>query len=161
MPYTDLGAPQSRNEVLLMNMLGAEYEVEEPQSRIEYLLKEILETGGGGSGEVKGVKGAVETEYRKGLVDLAITAIAYLAGGITYNEATKEIHGPQYDVLPTAAAIWENRVIQYVGADTTNRKCGHFYKCMDISGTLAWVDLNDTIEALTQEQLDALIALLN
>ena len=50
MSYTDLGAPQSRNEVLLMNMLGATYEVEEPQSRIEYLLKEILENGGGGGG---------------------------------------------------------------------------------------------------------------
>lgn len=42
--------PQSRNEAILQNMLGANNVLEPPQSRIEALLQEILETGGGGGG---------------------------------------------------------------------------------------------------------------
>lgn len=41
-------APQSRNEAILQNILGAENELGDPQSRIEELLQEILEQGGGG-----------------------------------------------------------------------------------------------------------------
>lgn len=37
-----LEAPQSRNEKILHNMLGASYELDAPQSRIEKLLLEIL-----------------------------------------------------------------------------------------------------------------------
>ena len=60
MPYTDLGAPQSRNEMYLMNMLGASYEPGDPQSRIEYLLKEILENGGGsGQDQKASLRGSV------------------------------------------------------------------------------------------------------
>lgn len=44
----DFWTPKSRNEAILQNMLGAENELEEPQSRIEYLLQEILEQGGTG-----------------------------------------------------------------------------------------------------------------
>ena len=42
--------PQSREEAILQNMLGANNVLEPPQSRIEALLLEILETGGGGGG---------------------------------------------------------------------------------------------------------------
>ena len=44
MPFDE---PQSRNEAILQNMLGAENVLPEPQSRIEELLQEILEQGGG------------------------------------------------------------------------------------------------------------------
>lgn len=53
-------APQSRNEAILQNMLGADNELTEPESRIEDLLQQLLEAwenldpgggGGGGSGE--------------------------------------------------------------------------------------------------------------
>lgn len=44
------GKPQSRNEAILQNMLGANNQLEPPQSRIEELLTEILENGGGGGG---------------------------------------------------------------------------------------------------------------
>lgn len=37
--------PQSANEALLQNILGAENEIREPQSVIETLLKEIWEGG--------------------------------------------------------------------------------------------------------------------
>ena len=36
-------APQSRNEAILQNMLGAENELPEPMSRIEVLLIAVLE----------------------------------------------------------------------------------------------------------------------
>ena len=42
--------PQSRNEAILQNMLGANNVLEPPQSRIEELLQEILVSGGGGGG---------------------------------------------------------------------------------------------------------------
>lgn len=38
--------PQSRNEAILQNMLGADNVLEPPQSRVEALLQEILESGG-------------------------------------------------------------------------------------------------------------------
>ena len=43
-------APQSRNEAILQNILGANNVLGEPQSRIEALLMQILEQGGGGGG---------------------------------------------------------------------------------------------------------------
>lgn len=43
-----LGDPQSRNEALLMNILGESYDIGEPQSRIEQLLMQIKEQGIGG-----------------------------------------------------------------------------------------------------------------
>lgn len=47
----DLGAPQSRNEALLMKIAGEDVDVDfEPQSRIEVLLKEIIDNGGTGGG---------------------------------------------------------------------------------------------------------------
>lgn len=158
MPYTDLGAPQSRNEMYLMNMLGATYEPGEPQSRIEYLLKEILENGGG-SGDVTGVKGALEEAFRKGNVILTLAEIVALAGGLSFNEDTNELHGPQYDVMPTPASTWHKKIIQYVGDDSGSNICGHFYKCINDAGTYKWVDLS--ANSLTQEQLSALLAILD
>ena len=39
---TDFEAPQSRNEAILQNMLGAENELGDPLSRIEALLMQVL-----------------------------------------------------------------------------------------------------------------------
>lgn len=44
-------APQSREEAILQNMLGADNALEPPQSRVEDLLQQILDSGGTG-GEV-------------------------------------------------------------------------------------------------------------
>lgn len=41
-----MGEPQSRNEAILQNILGADNELVPPESRIETLLQEILEQGG-------------------------------------------------------------------------------------------------------------------
>lgn len=43
----ELGAPQSRIEALLMNILGSSYDIGEPQSRNETLLMAIAEGGMG------------------------------------------------------------------------------------------------------------------
>lgn len=40
---SDFDAPQSRNEAILQNMLGAENVLGDPQSRIEELLMQLLE----------------------------------------------------------------------------------------------------------------------
>lgn len=162
MSYTDLGAPQSRNEVLLMNMLGATYEVEEPQSRIEYLLKEILENGGGGGGgDVSGVKGALENAFRKGNVTLALQNLATVDNGIYFDQLTNIIRGIQYATLPTAEAAISGRIYQYTGADAGSYKSGHFYKCIQDGASYKWVDCLEEAEELTNEQLNALLALLD
>lgn len=159
MGYEDLGAPQSRNEAILMNMLGATYEIGEPQSRIEYLLKEILEHGGGGGGAVSGVKGAVETTYRTGNVNLNIENIAELVNGLVYDPVTKKLGGTQYNTMPTASAEWEGKMVQYAGQDTDDYENGHFYKCKNNGGTYEWEEA-EIMDTLTQDQLNALISLL-
>lgn len=46
-----MSAPESRNEAILQNMLGADNTLGEPESRIETLLQELLAKLGGGSGD--------------------------------------------------------------------------------------------------------------
>lgn len=161
MSYEDLGAPQSRNEVLLMNILGATYEVKEPQSRIEYLLKEILENGGTGGGDVTGVKGALEDAFRKGNVKIALQNLATVQNGIYFDELTNILRGIQYAALPTAEASIEGRIYQYTGADTTTLKSGHFYKCIQDGSSYKWDDCIKEAEGLTTAQLNDLMSLLD
>ena len=163
MSYEDLGAPQIRNERYLMNMLGATYETGEPQSRIEYLLQELIDAGGGGgSGDVSGVKGALENAYRKGNVNLTLQNITDVANGLDYDSTNKVIKGVQYTEMPTPATVWLGKIIQYVGNTAGTYKSGHFYKCIQSGSTQIWEDcLGDETEALTQEQMNALLALLD
>jgi hypothetical protein len=158
MPYTDLGEPRSRNERILMNMLGAEYDIDDPQSRIEYLLKLIYEEGGT-SGAVSGVKGALEEAFRKGNVDLSLDQITKLDNGLMYDAVLKTLRGIQYDVIPTPASTYKDKTIQYTGMTTAQYKTAHFYKCVEKDGSLVWEDQTD-IDSLTQEQMDALLAIL-
>lgn len=46
-----MNAPESRNEAILQNMLGADNTLGDPQSTIETLLQELLAKLGGGSGD--------------------------------------------------------------------------------------------------------------
>lgn len=156
--YRDLGEPQSRNEAILMNMLGASYELVDPQSRIEYLLQEILNAGGGGGGDVSGVKGDVETTYRKGQVNLTIEDITHIDNGLTYDAISKTLNGSQHDTMPTASADWAGKTIQYTGPDTPDYDSGHFYKCQDNAGSYEWEEA-EIVDTLTQEQLNTLLAL--
>ena len=156
--YRDLGEPQSRNERILMNMLGASYTLEDPQSRIEYLLQEILNAGGGGSGDVTGVKGNVETEYRKGQVNITLEDVTNIDNGLTYDDISKTLSGSQHDTMPTASADWAGKTIQYTGPDTPAYESGHFYKCEEDEGTYAWEEA-EILDTLTQSQLNTLLSL--
>lgn len=159
MGYEDLGAPQSGNEKVLMNMLGAHYELDPPQSRVEYLLQEIYEHGGGGSGDVSGVKGAVEATYRTGNVNLTIENVVNLDNGLVYDADTKTLKGTQHYTMPTPSADWLGKTLQYIGSDTEQYKSGHFYKCVQKSGAYQWEEtLGD--EALTNDQLNNLLDLI-
>lgn len=46
-----MDTPQSRNEAILQNILGADNEIEAPQSRIEVLLQALLQELGGSGDE--------------------------------------------------------------------------------------------------------------
>ena len=60
----EIGEPLSRNEKILQKILGTyEGELEEPQSRIEDLLIQIYEQGGGGGGDVD-VKALIQRTIR-------------------------------------------------------------------------------------------------
>lgn len=54
-----MGAPESRNEAILQNMLGADNELLAPESRIETLLQELLAKLGG-----SGNTGAPQIDYK-------------------------------------------------------------------------------------------------
>lgn len=58
-------APQSRNEAILQNILGANNVLGEPQSRIEALLMQILDQGCGGGGLSDSAKAALITLLEK------------------------------------------------------------------------------------------------
>lgn len=55
----DFGEPQSRNEAILQNMLGADNELLPPESRIETLLQDLLAKLGGSGDETE-----VEIAYK-------------------------------------------------------------------------------------------------
>lgn len=70
-------APQSRNEAILQNMLGANNALEPPQSRVEDLLQQILDSGGSG-GEGNAVKYTAQslTDLQKNQARTNIAAAA-------------------------------------------------------------------------------------
>lgn len=55
----DFESPQSRNEAILQNILGADNSLLPPESRIETLLQQLLATLGGGGDEAE-----VEVAYK-------------------------------------------------------------------------------------------------
>lgn len=80
----EFDAPQSRNEAILQNMLGAENELPAPQSRIEELLQQILEQGsGGGKKYVHNIYIAESGTYKK---DLMVQIIS--SDGATFDRET-------------------------------------------------------------------------
>ena len=49
---------------------------------------------------------------------------------------------PQYSTLPTAAAQWVNKIVQYVGSTASGRTQGYFYKCNQSGSTYSWGAIN-------------------
>lgn len=115
-------APQSRNEAILQNILGANNVLGEPQSRIEALLMQILEQGGGGGGAVNSVNGqtgnvVLDAEDVGAMPSAAIDAFLTLLGKVAYIDD----NGQQYlddleDVLYNRALSSINAVFTQGGA---------------------------------------------
>ena len=58
----EFDAPQSRNEAILQNMLGADNELGDPMSRIEALLMQLLEV-------LQNIEGGQETQQQEVVED--------------------------------------------------------------------------------------------
>ena len=116
-----------------------------------------------GSGEVFGVKGAVETTYRKGNVNLELPNITNIRDGLSYDSNTKTLSGTQYSDMPEPSAIFGGRIVQYVGQNSGSYSEGHFYKCQDTPSGMQWqeVSVSDPTEELTPQQLSDLLNILD
>ena len=159
MSYTDLGAPQSRNEAILMNMLGATYDLSDPQSRIEYLLIEILNNGGGGGGGTTNYNAlsnkpqinSVELSGNKSLADLGITvdsALSTSSENAVQNKVVTLALNEKLSIafsMPAAAIGFLGKQVLYVGSNTQDYTKGYMYECQEVPDTspteYAWVQI--------------------
>ena len=69
----------------------------------------------------------------------------------------------QYDVMPTPAIVFLNKIAQYVGETTSNYRTGFFYQCIydSINATYIWNEVKvSDVEPLSSDQMDSLLALL-
>lgn len=95
-------APQSRNEAILQNILGANNVLGEPQSRIEALLMQILEQGGGGAvNSVNGKTGEVvlDAEDVGAQTPFLTDTITIAASDWNNGSCTKTVTGMTEDAL--------------------------------------------------------------
>lgn len=106
----DYGEPESRNEAILQNMLGAENELLPPESRIEALLIDLLEelqNGGGGGESVIAWKPTVSAEG----------VISWTRTSSTTKPENQNIKGP-------AGAAGQNGAAGYSPTVTIQRNAG-------------------------------------
>lgn len=151
MAGNNLGDPRSRNEAILMSMIdGTEYTAE-PQSRIEALLLELKNAGGGGSNEFiitedesmfRDAYGEyleeitvplVRSEQHEGYYGNIMDEVDMLSGIIDLNNAYKAvIDGTTlYEYQPSILGNDEYLLTFYVGDDakmiTVNNTTGQAY----------------------------------
>ena len=125
-------APQSRNEAILQNILGANNVLGEPQSRIEALLMQILDQGGGGGGAVNSVNGQTGTVVLTA-ADFDIYRVVYTVdfdtAAVTCNKTANEIFTAMQSGKAVEAAL--------VDADT-GYTIGHLSSVVFGGTTLVW-----------------------
>lgn len=92
---------QSRTENILENMLGASNPIPEPQSREETLLKQILESGGGG--------GAAWTDIT-GTLSAGQTSLTLQNAAIT-ESSTIDYYTDIFGVSPTNAVVTNGQIV--------------------------------------------------
>lgn len=160
--------PQSRNEAILQNMLGANNELEPPQSRIEYLLQQILENGGGGGGQSAiHVKGVTTTALTDGCDTNPITIngesytavdgdlVAYQSKEFLFNGTIWQELGDVSEVMTIIENILED-IAQEFDATASYAvgdyvlKDGVLYKCTT-AHTGAWAAADFTATSLSNE----------
>lgn len=84
----------------------------------------------------------------------------WLWNGIEWTEQKKL---SQYDVMPTPAIVFLNKIVQYVGVMTSTYKTGFFYQCVydSVNATYIWNEVKvSDVEPLSSDQMDSLLALL-
>ena len=149
MPYTDLGEPQSRNEAILMNMLGATYDLSDPQSRIEYLLIQILENGGGGGGGTSNYNALVNKPYINNVElkgDLSLDDLGINCEDVLSTTSEKPVMNKTITIainkklgiaatLPTAAIGNLGKQFLYIGTTTETYEKGVIYECQTVAGS--------------------------
>ena len=114
-------APQSRNEAILQNMLGANNTLPAPQSRIEELLQEILEQGqGGGLPPVTPLDDGkilkVQSGSWKALDEANLIEIDY-ANLVALRDAGKLVAGMQYRITDYETIINGTYDLSAMGAE--------------------------------------------
>lgn len=156
----DFETPQSRNEAILQNILGADNELLPPESRIETLLQLLLEELEGGSSEVV-VDNALSNTSTNPVQNKVISANLLPAiAGITPNSSgSMELYSKDLDAITTSgfynAMTCQNAAFSYmtlivvgyymtgyctqIATDVTT---GNMKKRSQINGTwTAWSDL--------------------
>ena len=156
----DFETPQSRNEAILQNILGADNELLPPESRIETLLQLLLEELEGGSSEVV-VDNALSNTSTNPVQNKIISANLLPAiAGITPNSSgSMELYSKDLDTITTSgfynAMTCQNAAFSYmtlivvgyymtgyctqIATDVTT---GNMKKRSQINGTwTAWSDL--------------------
>ena len=156
----DFETPQSRNEAILQNILGADNELLPPESRIETLLQLLLEELKGGSSEVV-VDNALSNTSTNPVQNKIISANLLPAiAGITPNSSgSMELYSKDLDTITTSgfynAMTCQNAAFSYmtlivvgyymtgyctqIATDVTT---GNMKKRSQINGTwTAWSDL--------------------
>ena len=156
----DFETPQSRNEAILQNILGANNELLPPESRIETLLQLLLEELKGGSSEVV-VDNALSKTSTNPVQNKVISANLLPAiAGITPNSSgSMELYSKDLDTITTSgfynAMTCQNAAFSYmtlivvgyymtgyctqIATDVTT---GNMKKRSQINGTwTAWSDL--------------------
>ena len=155
-------APQSRNEAILQNMLGANNEIGEPQSRIEALLIQILETGGGGGGggttnynllQNKPQIGGVTIQGDKSLADLGIMEVDDHLSPTSENAVQNKLVTLALNdklgivsTMPAADASYHGKQRLYIGSTTEYYTKGMIYECQTVAGVTPtayhWVQIS-------------------
>ena len=155
-------APQSRNEAILQNMLGANNEIGEPQSRIEALLIQILETGGGGGGggttnynllQNKPQIGGVTLQGDKSLADLGIMEVDNHLSPTSENAVQNKIVTLALNdklgivsTMPAASSGYLGQQKLYIGSTTEDYTKGMIYECQTVAGVTPtayhWVQIS-------------------
>lgn len=86
--------------------------------------------------------------------------IFYLWNGTQWQPQT---NATQYTTMPTPRALFNDRVVQFIGDTTAAYTSGYFYKCVHDteSDSYSWIPVEtQEVNGLTAEQLSSLIALI-
>lgn len=171
----DFSNPESRIEAILQNMLGANNVLDPPKSRIEYLLQQILENGGGGGQSAIHVKGVTTTALTDGCDTNPITIngesytavdgdlVAYQNKEFLFNGTIWQELGDVSEVMTIIENILEDIAQEFdatasYAVDDYVLKDGVLYKCTT-AHTGAW-DANDfTATTISDEIADVADAL--